>query len=263
MGAAAGPPEDDPGSRLDAEHLVRDLAQRWQTEGRDVNQLLDRVSARLAEEAHHELRQILTMVSTQLELADLRAAGDQTTELSDDQVDELMTALQRGATIVATYLDRNEVAKFLLHLDASPTEIGSVMQEQLALQGVHPDEAPTDISIEATSVVADREKIAASLGYLVSRFWRARKPGAKLSVTIEPEGRGLHGFVGLVPPPFDRGDLAGLLEATFDLEEIGIDIPYVRAVFEQHGGSLYVEETGGAVGYGFRLPPEPRRSELP
>lgn len=244
------------------EQVIRDLAGGWDHHGDGLDQLLDRVCSNLAQEANHELRQILTLLSTELELAQHRSEGDEVV-LDTDAVDRIQDALHRGTQIVGRYLGRSEVAKLMIRLDREHLDLSQVARNVLHRAEVDPDAAPVEIDLDRAPLWADREKLDKGLGYLISRFWRARQPGGRFRFEVDGGPERADGFVGLDPAPMSRGELVEKLEASLDIEALGIDVPYVRAVIERHGGSLYVDRRQGTLGYGFELPRDEPESEVP
>lgn len=237
-------------------HLVRHVSESWDHRADRLDQLLDRAAAALCEQANHELRQILTMVTTELELAEYRSPDEGRVELEPGTIDRIQEALTRGTEIVSTYLDRNEVAKLLIRIEPRTVNVADLLDDALAREGIEPERMPVTCALDPIEVEADREKLGTALGYLVSELSENRPPGSRLRVEVQSgEGR-VEGFLALEPPPMSRGDLVQRIEGSLDIEEIGIDIPYVRAVLERHGGTLFVAQDDGALGWGFHLPLE-------
>jgi light-regulated signal transduction histidine kinase (bacteriophytochrome) len=45
------------------------------------------------------------------------------------------------------------------------------------------------------------------------------------------------------------------MHAPMNIEDVGIEVAYIRAVLERHGGSLFVATAGEtSAGFGFTLP---------
>lgn len=243
------------------EQVIRALTGGWDHKGDGLDELLDRVCSSLAQEANHELRQILTLLSTELELAQHRSDGDEVV-LDADTVDRIQDALHRGTKIVGRYLARNEAAKLMIRLEREPVDVAEIAQTILLREDVDPEAAPVEIELASAPVRADREKLDTALGYLASRFWRARQPGGRFRFEVDATDDEVDGFVGIDPAPMSRGELVEKLEASLDIDALGIDIPYVRAVLERHGGSLYVDRREGNLGYGFELPRDVTENEV-
>jgi light-regulated signal transduction histidine kinase (bacteriophytochrome) len=260
---STSPSDTDPSTSTSRgpEQIIRDLAGGWDHHGDELDQLLDRVCSNLAQEANHELRQILTLLSTELELAQHRSESDEVV-LDAETVDRVQGALERGTKIVGRYLGRSEVAKLMIRLDREHVDLSQVARDILHRADVDPEAAPIEIELSRAPMWADREKLDEALSYLTRRFWRARQPGGRFRFEVDAGPDRVDGFVGLDPAPMTRGDLVEKLEASLDMEAIGIDVPYVRAVIERHGGSLYVDRRDGTLGYGSELPRDEPESEV-
>lgn len=252
--AGARDGEVQPARAHDLERLVRDLTRRWDHRSQEMEDLLDRLCGSLAERANHELRQILTVVLTELELASLRSQGPGA-RLDAHTLDQLLDALDRGTRVAETLLNRRRIAKLLIHLDREPVDLESLLVNLLALEG-HDDEGDRlELATEPVTVRADREKLVRVLRHLVGVVEGARAPGGRLRIEVEPRGDQAAGHLGCRPSQVDRQALVEKLDGTLDIEEIGIDVPYARAVIERHGGKLFVDRREpGLLGYAFELP---------
>lgn len=252
----------DPGTDTDArvngqpeirEH-VRELAEGWEHREEDISRLLDRAAASLAEEANHELRQILTMVFTQLELAAHRSPGPGA-QLDEDTLVRLADAVDRGAFIARSYLDRREIAKALIHLDLEPLALEALFDRYFELEAPDPAGALVVVETDPVEVHADHEKLYRVVSFLVSLLSRLAPEGAELRIEIEDADGTARCFVGVAPCPVAREALMAKLTDRLTIDDLEIDVPYARAIIERHGGVVFVDDRPeGHLGYGFELP---------
>lgn len=233
-----------------AAHVVEDVAAGWDHRTGDLGRLLDAASAALADRANHELRQVLAQLSTELELLRLTLDTDATT---DERLDRMLDAIDRGSDVVGTHLDRNEVAKLLIQIHPEPVALDSTIRDCLARAGIPED--TVDLDLHPTVVTGDGPKLATVVEYLLERFHRAAAPEDMLTVRVTTDGDRAEGVIGLTPASEAGEALIGELETPLDIEAYGVDLPYSRAVVERHGGSLFVEQLGeDGLGFGFHLP---------
>jgi len=235
--------------------VARRMARSWDPAQGDMTDLVDRVASRLADDANHELRQALSALTTELELADHRTDGEGV-HLQRETVDKLLDQIDRSIRIVATHLDRSQVAQLLIKVQARPVDLADLTGEAVTRRDLDPQRGSIEADVEPVQVQADPEKLRTALGFLCSRFHAAGSTGT-LHLEVEALEGGAAGFVGYDPPPLSRWALVEELEDPLEIGRMEVDVPYVRAVLERHGGSLFVDSRGDAVGYGFELPDEP------
>lgn len=248
------PIEGSPPGVGDVHEHVRRLAQGWDHREEDISRLLDRAAASLAQEANHELRQILTMVFTQLELAAHSTPGAGA-QLDEDTLARLTDAVDRGANVVETYLDRREIAKALIQLDREPLDLQRLASRYFEVEPLDPSDERIEIDADPVHVRADREKLYRVFSFLASSLWRVSPDGGRLRVEIEDGDGTARCFVGVEPCPVDREALMARLVEQLTIDELKIDVPYARAIIERHGGIVFVDDRDeGHLGYGFELP---------
>lgn len=236
-----------------AEQVVQRLASDWDHTHDDLGRLLDTACVALAEEANHEIRQVLAQLGTELELLRSKLEGDAS---SLERLDRMLDGIDRASHVVGTYINRSEVAKLLIRIIPEPVDLADLLRGCLDRAGASAGQAET--TLEPATIQGDRVKLATALGYLVDRFHRDAGPDQHLVVQLGANGDGVEGLIGLAPSQHAGDALIDELEAPLDIEAMNVDLPYARAVIERHGGTLYVDRFDpDGLGFGFRLPQKP------
>ncbi len=254
MSAAAGRPGGLPSYRSQAEALARDLVTAWDPHDEDLGELAKTLHSKLAQEANHELRQVLTHLTAELEMA-ISNQTSGSVALPEERARQMLAALGRAASVVETFLDPDQSAVLLLQCDMEHLRLDTILSDHLAqLPEAYRGDAAEMHLAEAT-VEGDRDKLATSLCYLVDRFtWRSGATTAPV-VRLEATEERVEGFIGAKGAPVETWDLLEELEEPLDIEAVRVDLPYVRAVIERHGGTLFVSQPEpGLVGIAFALP---------
>lgn len=233
-----------------AELIARQVADRWH-DPEDPGGLANAVYSAFVEEANLELRQILTQVSGQLELA-LRRLERTNTPPTPERLATMKESMDRASSIMETFLDRSSATKHVIRLDCEEFDLTNAMEEHLAMQGLLPK---LRCATAPAPIVGDRAKLVGTLGHLVSRFYFASREHEVVAFSLMAGDGQIEGFVGLSPSHLEPEVLMEEIRHPLAVEDVGIDIAYARAVLERHGGSLFVA-TGGesATGFGFTLP---------
>lgn len=234
----------------EAERVVREVSMRWDHRQEDLGRLLDGACAKLADRANHELRQILTQVSTDLELLGRALPEDRK---AHERIDRMLEAIGRATRLAESHLDRDAIAQLLITIDREPIDLADLISAQLplALSGDH----DAKIDVEPAKVLGDREKLSSSLGYLLETAHRQAGPGQRLHVQLNSGPEGVEGLIGLEPGNGSARALVEELDKPLDIEEALLDLAYVRAVVERHGGTLFAKRFGeDGLGLGFVLP---------
>lgn len=250
------PSPDAPASGPDdaVRHRIEELARAWDHRAEDVSRLLDRAAGSLAEDANHELRQIFTMMHTQLELAAHRSTGGHA-QLDEETLDEVLAAIERGTHVVERYLDRREIAKSLIQLQLEPLDLRTLLDRLFELEPLDPEDDRVRVVADPVRVRADREKLYRVVSFLVTALWRTAPEQGRLTVRIEEAGAQARCFIGIDPCPLEREELMERLVARLTIDDLQIDVPYARAIIERHGGVVFVDDREpGFLGYGFELP---------
>lgn len=242
---------NDPHRAVDeAERIVEEVATRWDHRHGSLADLLDHACAALAARADHELRQVLAQLSTDLEL--LRRHADEP-DVNEERFERMFRAIERASQVVATHLDRTEIAKMIIHVEGEELDLADLLERALQHSGIPPNVITA--SVEPVRIEGDREKLGRVLAYLVRRFDELRVDGEQLRLELEQGEAGAEGRVGIDPSSLTAEKLIDELEAPLDIEAVGIDLPYARAVIERHGGTLFVAQMGAdGLGLGFELP---------
>lgn len=227
----------------------------------DVAALQNRIYRALGDDAVHELREVVSQLRGGLEMATLsNDGGADEVVLDRDRVETFMEALDRTEALLETYLDPSTVHMLLVRVDPEPFDLARHLQHFLTTHGMDPEADGVRADLESVTVEADRAKVIQGLGHVAMHLHQRWGTGGDLVVTVGPgaDGKGARGQIALEPAPYDSESLIQELDRPFRLSTMEIDIPYVRAIMERHGGSLHVQEAeDGALGYGFRLPPTP------
>lgn len=246
-------PEDD-----EAQALIREVLDAWDHRAKGVEELLDMACSQLADAANHRIRQLLTQVSTELELASERTPEGKRVVLEPERLRRVQEAIGEASRVLVTHLDRNQVAKQLIQLNRRAVDLSALFSKALRHEGVPLEEPGIRLDVDPVQASADPEKLRTVVGVLAGRFWTAADPDETLVVTVEDEDEDrLRGFVGLDPCSLDRNDLIDRLDRHLDIGSLEPSVPYARAVLERHGGNLFVDTRGEAgLGYGFTLPVE-------
>lgn len=236
-----------------AEEVVQRVARSLQHETTgDAKALTDAVYYALVEEANLELRQILAQMGGQLELAHARA-GRGEPAMTQERIRTLLDSVQRASAIMEVFLDRSSAAKLSIRLDPEPFDLGDAVYDYLSLQGL---QERIQLAITSAPVVADKEKTMDALGHLVTRFYFAARAHETVVVSIAPKEDGvIEGFIGLAPSHLKPEQLMEEMHMPMNVEDVGIEVAYIRAILERHDGTLFVATAGEAsAGFGFTLP---------
>lgn len=251
----AGPTEH---ARVRAEHVVRQIIERWAARGmldeRSVASLRDRVLASLAGEADHHLRQLLARITTELELA---AASDEARGVDSallERLPDLMDALDRAQEVVEAFLDANEITQLIIQLHVRTFDLAEDLERQIQTLGVAGGPARIKVDLEETPIEGDHLKLLDSLLHVVYEIQDHAPPDQAIHVKVAPQGSQAVGFVGAHADSLPPEVLLEALDGPLDLEKDTIDMAYVRAVIERHGGTISVQRSEDLVGYGFTLP---------
>lgn len=235
-----------------AESLVHRVAQQWRADdAQDVKALTDAVRQALVEEANLELRQIFAQMGGALELAAARQRRGEPV-LSDQKTRSLLEAVERASAILEIYLDPASAARLTIQIAPEPIDLGEAMRDFLRLHGL---EGKVDAVLASVVVNADGAKLMDAVGHLVTRFYFSARRHERVVVTLaEHDGR-VEGFVGLTPSHLPVEQLMEEIRVPLNVEDVGIEVAYIRAMLERHGGTLFVATGGDAsTGFGFTLP---------
>lgn len=245
----------------EAQRLARRVLEDWTHSGsQDNKSLVDDLQKAFLDEANHALRQVLFQLGARIELALVkRLQSDPGKGLDDHTAESLMDAVNRATQIVDIFLDRSRAVQFAIALHPEPFSLDQDLRDMLQWNGFLEDADNVELDLEATPLVADRERLRDVLGHMAARFWFSRTPPEKLVVRVRPtSGQGAEGFIGLSLSHLHAEDLIEEIDHPLSIEAMEIDTPYTRAVLERHGGTLYVaSDEHQTTGFGFTLPPEP------
>jgi light-regulated signal transduction histidine kinase (bacteriophytochrome) len=237
-----------------AEEVVARISRQWERGAQpDAKALTDAVHRALVEEANLELRQVLAQMGGQVEMA-LARAGRGQAAMTPDKLRGLLESVNRASAILEVFLDRSSAAKLTIRLEPEPFDLGDAMDDVLRAHGIH---ERVQLALGPAPVLADRAKIMDALGHLVTRFYFAARPREQVVVSLGLKGGTEHveGFVGLAPSHLSTSQLMEEMHMPLHVEDVGIEVAYIRAVLERHGGSLFVATAGeSSAGFGFTVP---------
>ena len=237
-----------------AETLVHKVAQQWHAEdAHDVKALTDAVRNALVEEANLELRQIFAQMGGTLEMARARQRRGEP-PMAAQKMEALLEGVERASAILEIYLDPSAAARFTIRLDPETFDLSAALADHLRLNGI---ERHVQATLEPAKVHGDHVKLMDAIGHLVTRFYFAARGHEKPVLAVHVKDGRVEGFVGLTPSHLPVAQLMEEMRAPVDVEDVGIDVAYIRAVVERHGGTLFVATGGDAsTGFGFTLPLE-------
>lgn len=241
--------------REKAESLASRVTQQWSDEGpQDVRAITEAVRAALVEEANLELRQVFAQMGGQLDMAVSRQKrGD--TPLSEQKLRSLLEGVDRATAILDLFLDPAAAAKLTIRLDLQTFDLAASLRTFLGVQGL---EGKIDANLATATVHADEGKLLDAIGHLVTRFYFAGRRHERAIVSIGVKDGRVEGFVGLTPSHLGVEELMEEIRVPMNVDDVGIEVGYVRAVIERHGGSLFVATAGeSSTGFGFTLPLPP------
>lgn len=236
-----------------AKEVVERVTRQWEKgpEG-DVKALTEAVYYALVEEANLELRQILAQMGGQLEMA-LHKSSNGQAPLSNEKIRNLIDGVNRSSEIMEIFLDRSAAAKLTIRLAPEAFDLCDAVKDLLRAHGI---ESKLQIALQASPVLADRTKLMDAIGHLVTRFYFAARTHESVIISVSPKGDGLiEGFIGLAPSHLSASQLMEEMHMPLNVEDVGIEVAYIRAVLERHGGTLFVATAGDtSAGFGFTLP---------
>lgn len=241
--------------KLRAEEVVERVARAWQHEppADDAKALTDAVHYALVEEANLELRQILAQMSGQIELAIAREERNADPGMNVEKMRSLLDGVTRASAIMDVFLDRSSAAKLTIRLDMEDFDLRASFTEFLDAQDLS-DKIQARFSRPCV-VRADQAKLIGALGHLVSRFYFAARSHEDVVVSLTPHEGLVEGFIGLAPSHLRPEQLMEEMHMPLNIEDVGIEVAYVRAILERHGGTFFVATAGDAsAGFGFTLP---------
>jgi hypothetical protein len=237
-----------------AEAIAAQIAARWHADGAmEESALVAALTEQLVAESNMELRQVLTQLRASLDMA-LDTASHGTVTLPVERVARMLGAVDRATDVVDVCLDRNVAHKLLIRLEPEVFSLGSAMGEFLRQQGL--ERSPhVRFGAAPARIEGDRPKLVAALGYTVNRFVHNAGADDTVFVAIHEKGDSAEGFIGSAPSRVRESVLVEELQNSMSVDEAQLDTPFVRAILERHGGTLYVAKSlPDAIGFGFTLP---------
>lgn len=239
--------------KMRAEEVVERVARAWRhdTNTDDVKGLTDAVYYALVEEANLELRQILAQMGGQLEMALGRVEKGQPA-MNAEKLSSLLDGVNRAGALMEVFLDRSSAAKLTIRLDVEDFDLASELSTYLDMQNLA---QRVQAQLAPCVVRADRAKLMDALGHLVTRFYFAARNHEEVVVSVAPKDGHLEGFIGLAPSHLRPEQLMEEMHMPLNVEDVGIEVAYIRAILERHGGSFFVATAGEtSAGFGFTMP---------
>lgn len=244
-----GPDLEGPGAdpAVDADEIAEAEAQEViETESaRDPSALADHIFHRWVDTGVHELRQALAMVRARL------AEADRTEEEWEAAAQDIRERVDLCETLLSTLFSEEEARRRLIQLDLEPVDVGEHLASLLARV---PSAPAPDLDPDVPLARADPERLDDVLTHLARQIIERREGSGDVVVDVWSEDGQVGGFIGLPDDAVSRSELVEAVSLPFEVDGMGIDLPYCRAVFSRHGGELFVTTRGNATGFGFTLP---------
>lgn len=239
--------------REKAETLAQRVTDQWrEDDAQDVRALTEAVRMALVEEANLELRQIFAQLGGQLELAAMRQRRGDMPPIPEQKLRNLLEGVERANVILELFLDPASAAKLTIRLDPETFDLGEAVGGFVRMHGL---DRKIDAAIGNALVHADETKLVDAIGHLITRFYFAARRQERATVSLTVKDGHIEGFVGLTPSHLGVEQLMEEIRGPMNVEDIGIEVSYIRAIVERHGGTLFVATAGDAsAGFGFTLP---------
>jgi PAS domain S-box-containing protein len=246
----------DDGKILHIDGAIFDITERKRLEEQVVGQKQMATIGQVAATVSHELRNPLGAISNSMAfLRQMTANRDLGIEKALDRVDRNIERCNVIITDLLEYTSQKE-------LDRAPTRIAAWLAELLSAQAM-----PGDILLERDlraddEVTIDREKFGQVVLNLIENAAQALQDpawdvpgGRELRITVQTESAGPHVRLSVIDtgPGIPEHVLPRIFEPLFTTKSfgIGLGLPTVRQIVEQHGGTLHVESA--AVGTTFTI----------
>lgn len=225
-------------------------------QGRELDpaDLADRAFAAVLEEAGWQLRQEMTKLRGRIEIAQARVDQGQEA-LSAEEIEELITTLDRTSNILDLSLDRNETAKHLIPIQPEAFDLAERLGDWLEAERLFGPGSDVRFPMDPSPVKGDPVKLPKAIGSLVEWFNEQRQDGQTVVGKLAWNGPWIEGYVGLVPNHMAPASLLETLTDPVHVGDLRFDLALVRAVVERHEGRLSVHRIGeDGAGLAFRLP---------
>ena len=242
----------DDGKILHIDGAIFDITDRKRLEEEVVSQKQMATIGQVAATVSHELRNPLGAISNSMAfLRQMTANRDLGIEKALDRVDRNIERCNVIITDLLEYTSQKE-------LDRTQTRIASWLAELLGAQAM-----AADILLERDlqaddEVTIDREKFGQVVLNLIENAAQALQDpawdvpdGRELRITVRTESAGPHVRISVIDtgPGIPEHVLPRIFEPLFTTKSfgIGLGLPTVRQIVEQHGGTLHVESTAAGT----------------
>jgi PAS domain S-box-containing protein len=224
----------DDGKILHIDGAIFDITERKRLEEQVVGQKQMATIGQVAATVSHELRNPLGAISNSMAfLRQMTANRDLGIEKALDRVDRNIERCNVIITDLLEYTSQKE-------LDRAPTRIAAWLAELLSAQAM-PGEVVLNLIENAAQALQDPA-------------WDV-PGGRELRITVQTESAGPHVRLSVIDtgPGIPEHVLPRIFEPLFTTKSfgIGLGLPTVRQIVEQHGGTLHVESA--AVGTTFTI----------
>jgi signal transduction histidine kinase len=168
-------------------------------------------------------------------------------------LDRVDRNIERCNTIISDLLEYTSQKE----LSRAPTALAGWLMELLRKHGL-PEDIVLDLDLRANDeVVIDRDKFSQVVTNLVENAAQALQDpawdvpdGHELRITVRTESAGPHVRLAVIDtgPGIPEHVLPRIFEPLFTTKSfgVGLGLPTVRQIVEQHGGTLHVESAAGA-----------------
>jgi PAS domain S-box-containing protein len=242
---------DADGRILHIDGAIFDITARKHLEEQVVGQKQMATIGQVAATVSHELRNPLGAISNSMAFLRQMTANRQLgVEKALDRVDR---NIERCNTIISDLLDYTSQKE----LSRAPTALSAWLTELLGEHGL-PDYIVLQLDLGADDeVVIDREKFSQVVTNLVENAAQALQDpawsvpdGHELRITVRTESAGPHVRLAVIDtgPGIPEHVLPRIFEPLFTTKSfgVGLGLPTVRQIVEQHGGTLHVESAANA-----------------
>jgi PAS domain S-box-containing protein len=242
---------DGDGKILHIDGAIFDITARKHLEEQVVGQKQMATIGQVAATVSHELRNPLGAISNSMAFLRQMTANRQLgIEKALDRVDR---NIERCNTIISDLLDYTSQKE----LNRAPTALSAWLAEVLRAIGL-PADIALDLDLKADDeVVIDRDKFSQVVTNLVENAAQALQDpawdvpnGHALRITVRAESAGPHVRLSVIDtgPGIPEHVLPRIFEPLFTTKSfgVGLGLPTVRQIVEQHGGSLHVESAANA-----------------
>ena len=242
---------DDDGRILHIDGAIFDISTRKTLEEQVVSQKQMATIGQVAATVSHELRNPLGAISNSMAfLRQMTADRELGIERALDRVDRNIERCNTIITDLLEYTSQKELSRAATPIAAWLTEL------------LRAHEPPGDIVLERDlraddEVVIDREKLGQVVVNLIENAAQALQDpawdvpeGRELRITVRTESAGPHVRLSVIDtgPGIPEHVMPRIFEPLFTTKSfgVGLGLPTVRQIVEQHGGTLRVESAANA-----------------